>query len=112
MIDRISLQQRTNAVSQTHRGKFPNDTDIFAYVDCSILKDDLTAELFQNSEAGFATVILGMTVPPSKSTEATSSSSFLQDTQDPDFCKREKKASVTFVTFLDSRFQLMNVLFL
>jgi len=75
MIDRISLQQRTNAVSQTHRGKFPNDTDIFAYVDCSILKDDLTAELFQNSEAGFATDILGMTVPPSKSTEATSSSS-------------------------------------
>jgi uncharacterized protein YuzB (UPF0349 family) len=112
MNDRHNIIAAKNKCCITHRGKFPNDNDIFAYVDCSILKDDATAELFQNSEAGFAIDIFGMTVPPSKSTEATSSSSFLQDTQDPDLSKREKKASVTFVTFWDSRFQLMNALFL
>jgi hypothetical protein len=72
------------------------------------LNDDTTAELFQNFEAGFVFDIFGMTVPPSNSTEATSNSSFLQDTHAPDLGKRAKKASVTFVTFWDSRFQLMN----
>ena len=92
----------------TYEGNFPLAFVSFVNIDCSILNDDNTAELFQKVEAGVAVDIFGMTTPPSKSTESASDCSSLQATQIPDLGKEAKKFCVTFVTFCDSCFQLIS----
>ena len=98
--------EKTGGEQWIYEEMFPKDFVWFANVDCSMWNDDDISELFQKLEAGAAMDMFGMTMPPSEPTDATSISSFLQDTHVPDLGKDAKKDSVKIVTFWDSRFQL------